>query len=427
MDKVYVKGQKLFITTEDGTFDGTFHSMDEGKTRLTVKDVVKHPNEESFDGLYHFYKNEIISVQILDPLSSAWMSPGSEVVSSKVSTIMKGCQSSQSSTKLTKSYLQDFVLSQDHYIYYSNLLKKFVIIDEIGSEFDLAIEEIKRNPMVGVSFEGTMFGRKGKLSWVCFSVPYREEGKEEPEFIYLEPNHKNRVPQRITVYLFDLAVMGSAAITNGLGDILGGKDSPLKIMFDCRLPSDCLYHQFDLKLHNIADLQVCQILLYPLKERPPEADGTDKLMYTKGLHLILNLGLNLPLNLIYTPHIDDGYLERENAIWYQRPITSLMAKAAAYQTMYLMNMWAKIYLRDCRDAYVSGLKIFLSCIRDAEDETAFTLANQYHMVPQEFVPHVLKCQEKHRESAQCQERNQLQKGSKTKKIERVRGTSFRKS
>ncbi|KAJ4450715.1 hypothetical protein ANN_02145 [Periplaneta americana] len=60
MDEDYCKGQRLFLETLDGTVEGVFHSMDPGHNKMTLKQVILHPSGEKIDGLYHYYRNEVL-------------------------------------------------------------------------------------------------------------------------------------------------------------------------------------------------------------------------------------------------------------------------------------------------------------------------------------------------------------------------------
>jgi hypothetical protein len=65
MDQDYTKGQRLFVETGVGMVEGVFHSMDPGHNRLTLNKVILHPSGKKIDGLYHYYRNEVISGKLL--------------------------------------------------------------------------------------------------------------------------------------------------------------------------------------------------------------------------------------------------------------------------------------------------------------------------------------------------------------------------
>jgi len=60
MDAEYVKGQRLYVETNNGTLEGLFYSVDPDHNRLTLTEVVLHPSGEKIDGFSHYYKNEVI-------------------------------------------------------------------------------------------------------------------------------------------------------------------------------------------------------------------------------------------------------------------------------------------------------------------------------------------------------------------------------
>ena len=60
-------------------------------------------------------------------------------------------------------------------------------------------------------------------------------------------------------YVLDVLKLGQAVFSSGLGEILEDK-SRKKLMFDCRQDSDALWHQFNVKLTGVLDLQLLEII-----------------------------------------------------------------------------------------------------------------------------------------------------------------------
>lgn len=60
-------------------------------------------------------------------------------------------------------------------------------------------------------------------------------------------------------------------------------------------------------------------------------------------------------------------------IWFQRPITPLMVKALTFQSIYLIHLWNKLSQALPYPAFKAGIEIYLSCVRDADDDTAFLM------------------------------------------------------
>ena len=77
--------------------------------------------------------------------------------------------------------------------------------------------DIKAEPAVGLSMEGTMFGRYSQASLVSFATPN-------------------------CAFLFDIYNLGDAAFDNGLRDILESEQIE-KVIHSCRIVSDYLHHK----------------------------------------------------------------------------------------------------------------------------------------------------------------------------------------
>jgi hypothetical protein len=65
MDQDYTKGHRLFVETTVATVEGVFHSMDPGHNKLTLNKVILHPSGKKMEGLYHYYRNEVISGELV--------------------------------------------------------------------------------------------------------------------------------------------------------------------------------------------------------------------------------------------------------------------------------------------------------------------------------------------------------------------------
>ncbi|XP_071452570.1 piRNA biogenesis protein EXD1 isoform X2 [Hetaerina americana] len=314
----------------------------------------------------------------MDPVASAWLTPGTEIVGNKNTSIMRGVQA-PSAVRVPFARRGNNDMPRDMYKYYQNLMQNLKVIDEVGNNFDEAVAEIMSHSIVGVSAEGTLLGRRGKLSWINVCCPELTGVKEESIQSLNCPSH-------VKLYLFDVALMGAAAFSKGLRSFLEEEDSPRKVIHDCRLFSDCLYHQFDIKLQNVLDTQVADSLVNFPRMRPAEERGLEKLVFARSLNSCLGYTLGLPRDLTYQANINDGFLQKSLEIWYQRPLTALMAKAMTFQSIYLIHLWNKLLKAESLSAFRLGVEIYLSCVRDVDDDTAFLMANYYNLVPDEFIP-----------------------------------------
>ena len=102
-----------------------------------------------------------------------------------------------------------------------------------------AISEIKqkiaeRNTPLAVDCEGDSLSRKGTLTVITVATEEK-------------------------VYIFDVQKLGQVVFSGGLGEILEDS-SREKLMFDCRQDSDALWHQFQVKLKGVLDIQLLEII-----------------------------------------------------------------------------------------------------------------------------------------------------------------------
>lgn len=113
----------------------------------------------------------------------------------------------------------------------------YKLVDDKG-DLKESIAELKgkleRNTLLAVDCEGLSLSRKGALT--ILTVATEEKA-----------------------YIFDVLKLGQAVFSEGLGEILEDK-SREKLMFDCRQDSDALWHQFNVKLTGVLDLQLLEIL-----------------------------------------------------------------------------------------------------------------------------------------------------------------------
>ena len=62
--------------------------------------------------------------------------------------------------------------------------------------------------------------------------------------------------------------LGQVIFSSELGEILEDK-SRKKLMFDCRQDSDALWHQFEVKLSEVLDLQLLEVIFRRENSPPP--------------------------------------------------------------------------------------------------------------------------------------------------------------
>ena len=92
------------------------------------------------------------------------------------------------------------------------------------------MEDIKAEPAVGFSIEGAMFVRYSQASLLSFATPS-------------------------CAFLFDIHTLGDAEFDNGLRDILESEQIQ-KVIHNCRIVSDYLYHKHRVTIRGVSDTQV---------------------------------------------------------------------------------------------------------------------------------------------------------------------------
>ena len=95
-------------------------------------------------------------------------------------------------------------------------------------------EAVKKEPLIAFACEGVDLSRKGKLYLLSIAT-------------------------RTKAYLIDVKVLKTMPFEKGLREIL--EDTNVKkLMFDCREDSDALFHQFQVKLDGVLDMQLLEVM-----------------------------------------------------------------------------------------------------------------------------------------------------------------------
>jgi exonuclease 3'-5' domain-containing protein 1 len=338
MDAEYSKGQRLIVETNGGTLEGVFYSMDAGRNRLTLTEVVLHPSGMKVEGFSHYYKSEVISVRIMDPGSSVEVHTKSEtagyLMQSEVQAIQPGKvePSDIMNTRSRDTAKNRIKLSEEEYDALSKLLNHHVLIDRVEDVFKKAVEVIKAEPAVGLSVEGAMFGRSSQASLVSFATPN-------------------------CAFLFDIYTLGDAAFNNGLRDILESEKIE-KVIHDCRFVSDFLQHKHQVTICGVFDTQVGD-----LKVTQQRCGQFPRCV--RSLRQCLGIYLNLPANLTYRPCIREGYIALESQRWNKRPLPLELKMGAVKNSVFLLQLREKICEKLLRPFY-RCVDVFLGVVRDSD-------------------------------------------------------------
>lgn len=350
MDQDYTKGQRLFVETAVGTVEGVFHSMDPGRNKLTLNKVVLHPSGKKIEGLYHYYRNEVISVRILEPGSYAGVNKEDEAagdwnlmrktrpvphidrVPGRVtcSDVVMNYRRRHGHRK--QSDMNRSKISEEEYDALNKLVQNHVLISRLGDLFTKAVRDIKAEPAIGLSVEGAMFGRHSKVSLLSIATPSR-------------------------AFVFDMCALGDAAFDNGLRDILETEEIE-KVIHNCRLVSDCLHHKHHVTICNVFDTQVADLMV--TQQQCGQFPRT-----VRSLPQCLTRYLHLPEDLLYRPQVRDGYVVRDSLEWHKRPLPITLEAAAVKNCIFLLHLQEKVHEALMRPFY-QCVDVFLNLVRDAD-------------------------------------------------------------
>ncbi|KAF8778735.1 piRNA biogenesis protein EXD1 like protein [Argiope bruennichi] len=204
------------------------------------------------------------------------------------------------------------------------------IIDSFNKEFNLAIKHIKEQAAIGVSLEGIRINRSGILTWLCISTPCCN-------------------------FLFDILALGEQVFQKGLKSIL--EDAKIqKILHDCRLASDCLYHKYNVCLVNVFDTQVADfIVMMQMIER----DKIDSRVNT--LDACLSYYLEVPSDYLYG-HANFGEDKDSLNFHALRPLRHEIQDVLVKNVMYLhllkreLELALQTPLRRATDVYLNSIQ-----------------------------------------------------------------------
>ena len=207
-----------------------------------------------------------------------------------------------------------------------NAFDSQVIDDELT--LNVAISDLKQskqqnNSLLAVDCEGVSLSRKGELTILSIAT-------------------------RNKAYIFDVFKIGEAIFSSGLREILQD-NSQEKLMFDCRQDSDALWHQFNVKLAGVLDLQLLEIMY----RRESSGSASKPSSYTKrsqktdGVENVNGYRRCLELYVEdenFTKAKDEGStrLRRDNNTWKNRPLPETLIQYCFVDTMGMFKLYDKM-------------------------------------------------------------------------------------
>ena len=197
--------------------------------------------------------------------------------------------------------------------------------------FELKRKIEDRNTLIAVDCEGDSLSRKGRLTIITVATEEK-------------------------VFIFDVLKLGQLVFSSGLGEILEDK-SREKLMFDCRQDSDALWHQFNIKLTGVLDLQLLEIIyrrenapgtaaktqLFSTtnKRRNRRSQKTDEVENIYGFRRCIELYVE-DEKLIKIKDEGKGLLKRDKEVWKKRPLSDELIQYCIVDTMGMFKLYNKM-------------------------------------------------------------------------------------
>jgi len=220
-------------------------------------------------------------------------------------------------------------------------------IDKVDELYEEAVERIRLEPVIGVSLEGELLGRVGKLCYLLISTPQ-------------------------DVFMFDMIQLGQDSLVYGVKVILQDENI-VKVFHDARQASDILFHQYEVTLVNVFDTLAADIVFHlnccvHLQQN------------ARSVNRLAKEYLAVQDQDLFFPKYRRSRLKEDTSIWRQRPLPNDLILGAARRIIYLLP------LRDICSLAVKlpfrrGVSALLSCVRDADDADAAVMIHETALLP----------------------------------------------
>lgn len=323
-----LKGKRIKLTLKSASFSGVVQRINPDKT-IYLSDV-SDGNGCKAPGAMLFFGRDILNVEFFD------------------TTPDNGDH--QQSVKLPQELSKTSALDAD------DEKINFEVIDEFLLKFFPAVLHIKSQSVIGVCAEGVELHRNGKLCWLLIAT-------------------------KTKVYFFDILQLGNRMFKNGLSAILESKHI-LKVIHDCRSISGCLISQFGVKLTNVFDTQVADVLCFR-----SETGGflPDRL---STLEELLRLRLKVPASQLSAIQTKSQLTEKEQQVWLARPCPAALMRPMVLSVSHLMPL--RLHLMDTLmadylllvDCYLNSSHYLPDEVEDVSRESMLKLPRELKQLDQ---------------------------------------------
>ena len=224
---------------------------------------------------------------------------------------MKGGDQNKGNTTNTNTLKMNVMKDSECREILDELDEQVVFIDSYTSEaFTQCVLELKRAKVIAYDCEGVRLSRTGKITLLQIAIPKK-------------------------IFLIDVMTIGGKEvfIDGGLKDIIESEEI-LKLAYDVRMDSDALFHQHDVVLKNVLDLQLLDIAIRRaaggIVEHLPSLSKTVSRRLTNAEILVCE-DLKKRVKNMYTS-VEDGDL------WARRPLIDDARRYAALDAWVLMKL-----------------------------------------------------------------------------------------
>ncbi|XP_032355523.1 piRNA biogenesis protein EXD1 isoform X1 [Etheostoma spectabile] len=286
------KGKRVKLTLKTSSYLGVVQRINPNKTLILV-DVVSGSNGFKCPGSKMFFGHEILNVEFPNEANVAIGNIHDHQFEEHLNV------ERFQPYKKTITFGDDEDEDEEEYI-------NFVVIDEFQEKFGSAVMHIKKQHVIGVGADGVEVFKHGRLCWL-------------------------QIATKSKVYLFDILILGARAFKNGLSMILESKHI-LKVIHDCRAIAGCLIAQFGVKLTNVFDTQVADVMCFYSETGGLLPDRVSTLQEVVSLHL------KVPSSQLLSLQMMSQLTKEELEMWYKRPCPVPLLKVMALSVIHLQPL-----------------------------------------------------------------------------------------
>lgn len=200
-------------------------------------------------------------------------------------------------------------ISEDEYNNIIRLQKEFRYLKACDNNFYEAVNILKQSSKIGICMKDVSKGRLRRGS--VFAVSSNDH-----------------------IFIFDIEVAGDRMFDKGLREILESKDI-VKIVYDCRLLSDCLLTKHIVDLENVMDVEANDILLVYY-------DRGIVRKHTRSLNYLIDLYLGIPNAVVDDEQFQDSWTERplevKNQVLVAAYVSYLIPLQKSIEECYMQKM-----------------------------------------------------------------------------------------